>query len=82
MSSTLDRIIAEVQELAPDERCQLRELLEREAGDTERAQRAARSRTIRGKYAYLGVSSTDFAAQKAAEIALEDRHPARGQSRL
>ncbi|MEJ7710506.1 MAG: hypothetical protein WKF84_11720 [Pyrinomonadaceae bacterium] len=39
----------------------------------ERERRMQLSRTIKGKYAHLGVSSTDFAARKAAEITLEDR---------
>lgn len=31
------------------------------------------ARSIRGKYAHLPISSDDFAARKAEEIALEDR---------
>ena len=80
MSQTLDRIIEEVRQLAPDERRQLREMLDREphplTSDSltpEQARRAALIRSIRGKYAHLPTSSDDFAARKAEEIALEDR---------
>lgn len=69
MSATLDRIIEEVQQLPPDEQRQLRDVLDREA-------RAAEVRRIQSKYARLGVSSDDFAARKAEEIALEDRRTA------
>lgn len=82
MSATLDRIIEEVRQLSPDEQRQLREMIERETYGHERSRRAALSRAIRGKYAHLGVSSDDFAARKAEEVALEDRHTAarRGRS--
>ena len=75
MSTTLDKIIEEVRQLSPDEQRQLRELLDGgEPHDAERMRRTALSRTIRGKHAHLGVSSEEFAARKAEEIALEDRH--------
>jgi hypothetical protein len=73
MSATLDKIIEEVRALSPEEQQQLREMLDREAHASEQSRRAALSRTIRGKYAHLGVSSDAFAARKAEEIALEDR---------
>lgn len=79
MSQVLDRIIEEVRHLSPDERQRLRDMLNEEqyesAGTytTERERRIALSRTIKGKYAYLGATSDDFAARKAEEIALEDR---------
>ncbi len=73
MSTTLDKIIEEVRQLPPDEQRQLREMLER---DSEQSRRATLSHTIRGKYAHLGVSADEFAARKAEEIALEDRHSA------
>jgi hypothetical protein len=76
MSATLDKIIEEVRALSPEEQQQLREMLERETHNSEQEKRAALSRSIRGKYAHLGVSSDDFAARKAEEIALEDRHSA------
>ena len=66
MSTTLDRIIEEVRALTPDEQQQLRELLEREA-------RTAELRRIQGKYAGANFSSETFAAEKAEEIAREDR---------
>lgn len=66
MSATLDRLIEEVRALNPDEQRQLREVLDREA-------RTAELRRIQGKYAGANVSSETFAAEKAAEIAREDR---------
>jgi hypothetical protein len=66
MSATLDRIIEEVRALNPDEQQQLREMLEREA-------RTAELRRIQSKYTGVHASSEDFAAQKAQEIAREDR---------
>jgi hypothetical protein len=66
MSTTLDRIIEEVRALNPDEQQQLREMLEREA-------RTAELRRIQSKYASANVSSETFAADKAEEIAREDR---------
>ena len=35
--------------------------------------KSARVRQLRGKYAHLGISSEEFAAQKQEEIRLEDR---------
>ena len=70
MSATLDKIMAEVRQLSPAEREQLRELLNREPAELpasvarERARRLERSRAVRGKYAQLGASSQDFAARK------------------
>ena len=66
MSTTLDRIIEEVRALNPDEQQQLREMLEREA-------RTAELRRIQGKYDDVNISSETFAAEKAEEIAREDR---------
>ena len=66
MSATLDKIIEEVRTLTPDEQQQLRDLLDREA-------RTAELRRIQGKYKGANVSSDAFAAEKAAEIAREDR---------
>lgn len=73
MSATLDKIIAEVRALSPEEQQQLRELLERETHGSEQARRAALSASIRGKYRDVLTSSEVFAARKAEEIALEDR---------
>ncbi len=73
MSATLDRIIEEVKALPPEERRQLWEVLNTEANDSERSRRAALARSIRGKYRDVLTSSEEFAARKAAEIALEDR---------
>ncbi len=66
MIAALNRIIEEVRALTPDEQQQLREILEREA-------RTAELRRIQGKYAVTNVSSETFAAEKAEEIAREDR---------
>jgi hypothetical protein len=80
MSAILDKIIEEVRTLSSDEQQQLLKVLERETQGSEQARRLALSRSIRGKYAHLGVSSDDFAARKAEEIALEDRHSASRRS--
>jgi hypothetical protein len=74
MGATLDRIIEEVRALPPDEQRQLRLTLEREAQSTEQAERNRIASSIRGKYAHVLSSSDDFAARKAEEIELEDRH--------
>ncbi len=73
-------ILSKMGRLGDDDKRRLGEVLNRElhlSGSdpdaTERARRAALSRTVRGKYAHLGASSADFAARKAEEIALEDR---------
>ena len=76
MSTTVEKILEEFRALPPEEQRQLVEMIERETHGSEQSKRAALSRSIRGKYAHLGVSSDDFAAQKAEEIALEDRHGA------
>lgn len=77
MSATLDRIIEEVRQLLPDEQRQLREMLDQEARSQEQAERDRLARSIRGKYAHILSSSDDFAARKAEEIELEDRHKRR-----
>lgn len=73
MSATLDRIIAEVRALSPDEQRQLRELLDREARPAEQDERNRLAESIRGKYRDVLTSSEEFAARKAEEVALEDR---------
>jgi hypothetical protein len=60
----------EVKSLTPDERQKLLEALEQE-------QRTELVRSVRGKYANLGVSTEDVLRSKAEEIELEER---RGRS--
>ncbi len=72
MSTTLDKIIEEARHLPLDEQRLLREALDRE-------ERLARIREVQTKYTHTKTSSDDFAAQKADEIALEDRHTRRAQ---
>ena len=69
-SSVLETIMEEVKSLTPDERQKLLEALEQE-------QRAELVRSVRGKYANLGVSTEDVLRSKAEEIELEER---RGKS--
>lgn len=60
--------------LPPDDVRRLRDTLDVMTWETlspDARQRLASS--IRGKYAHLPISSDDFAARKAEEIALEDR---------
>jgi hypothetical protein len=73
MSTMLDKIIEEVRQLPPDEREQLRGILNDETSDAERTRRIALSRSIRGKYREVLTSSEEFIARKAVEIAKEDR---------
>ena len=65
-SSVLETIMEEVKSLTPDERQWLLEALEQE-------QRAERIRSVRGKYAHLGVSTEEVLRSKAEEIELEER---------
>jgi hypothetical protein len=69
-SSVLETIMEEVKSLTADERQRLLEALEQE-------QRAERVRSVRGKYAHLGVSTEEVLRSKAEEIELEER---RGKS--
>ena len=69
-SSVLETIMEEVKSLTADERQRLLEALEQE-------QRAERIRSVRGKYAHLGVSTEEVLRSKAEEIDLEER---RGES--
>ncbi len=72
-------ILSKMNALDVDEREQLRKMLGEESRTAEQSRRLALSRSIRGKYAHLNISSDDFAAQKAEEIALEDRHSGRSR---
>jgi CHASE1-domain containing sensor protein len=65
-SSVLETIMEEVKSLTADERQRLLEALELE-------QRAERIRSVRGKYAHLGVSTEGVLRSKAEEIDLEER---------
>jgi Spy/CpxP family protein refolding chaperone len=72
--STLEKVIEELKTLTPEERQQLRELLDREARSVEQEQRSRLAASIRGKYRDVLSSSEDFIARKREEIAREDRH--------
>jgi hypothetical protein len=72
MSATLDKIIEEIRALPPEERRRLLEMLEQEGPGSERARRAALSRSIKGKYARLPTGSEEFIALKREETRLED----------
>lgn len=65
-SSVLETIMEEVKSLTVEERQRLLEALEQE-------QRAELVRSVRGKYAHLGISSEDVRRNKAEEIELEER---------
>ena len=69
----LDRIIGEAKGLSPDEMRELRDVLDDALRQEELAGRAALVRSIKGKYAHLGLSSDAFAAAKAQEIEIEER---------
>jgi regulator of replication initiation timing len=70
----LEQVIEEAKSLTLEEQRQLREALEDEAHSAEQAERDQLASSIRGKYADVLSSSEEFAARKAEEIALEDRH--------
>jgi CHASE1-domain containing sensor protein len=69
-NSVLETIIEKVKSLTAEERQRLLESLEQE-------QHAERVRSVRGKYAHLGVSTEEVLRSKAEEIELEER---RGES--
>jgi hypothetical protein len=66
MSASLDKVIDDFHALTPEEQQRFREVLDREA-------RTAELRRIQGKYKDANVSSDAFAAEKAEEMAREDR---------
>jgi hypothetical protein len=70
---TLERVIEDAKSLTLEEQRQLREALDEEKRSIEQAERDRLASSIRGKYVDVLSSSEDFAAQKAEEIALEDR---------
>jgi hypothetical protein len=65
-SSVLETIMEEVKSLTAEERQRLLEALEQE-------QHAELVRSVRGKYAHLGVSTEVVLRSKAEEIELEER---------
>ncbi len=68
----MEKVIEEAKSLPLDEQRQVREALEREA-------RLAQIHQVQAKYAQMNISSEAFAARKAEEIALEDRHMGRAR---
>jgi hypothetical protein len=71
-SVTLEKVLEDVRALTPDERRQLRELLNEETLTMERTERETLLRRIQGKYAHLPTSSQEFADRKQGEIDIED----------
>lgn len=69
-SSVLETMMEEMKSLTVEERQRLLEALEQE-------QRAELVRSVRGKYAHLGVSTDEVLRSKAKEIELEEH---RGKS--
>ncbi len=63
-NSVVETIIEKVKSLTAEERQRLLEALERE-------QRVELVRSVRGKYAHLGVSTEEVLRSKAEEIELE-----------
>ncbi len=66
-------LIKKTNDPPPDERRRLDDSLVLLALEMGVRGRAESVRSLRGKYAYLQMSSDEFAAQKADEIRLEDR---------
>jgi hypothetical protein len=76
MSRAVEKILAEINNLTPDEQCELRALLEQDQ-ISPIARTAEMIREIKGKYSFVPTSSEAFAARKAEEIELEDRRSKR-----
>lgn len=72
MTTTVRKIMAEIDALTPAEQRELREGLER-AHLPDGRRRAQLVQEIKGKYAFVPISSDVFAANKQEEIALEER---------
>lgn len=72
MMPTLERIIAEVDALSPEEKEKLREHLDREAGASTHPDEEF-IRATRGMFAHVPTSTEAFARRKQEEIDLEDR---------
>ena len=72
-NTTLQHIIEELKALTPDEKRELREILNEEAQSAESAEREKLIKGIRGKYANVLSSGEDFARRKAEEVELEGR---------
>jgi hypothetical protein len=76
MSRVVEKILAEINNLTPDEQRELRALLEQHQNSP--APRTAQLVSeVKGKYSFVPTSSEAFAARKAEEIELEDRRSKR-----
>jgi hypothetical protein len=72
VSSAVEKILAEINSLTPAEQRELQEHLER-AQRSEIGRKAQLVQEIKGKYAFVPISSDAFVNNKRAEIALEER---------
>lgn len=71
MSSAVQKILAEIETLTPAEQHELRKHLEQVQRPDARA-RARLVEEIKGKYAFLPISSDALAEEKQHELAVED----------
>lgn len=73
MSPAVEKILAEINSLAPAEQQEIRKLLAQSQTSVSRPT-AQLVREIQGKYSFVPTSSEEFAARKQEEIDLEDHN--------
>jgi len=78
MSPAVEKILAEINSLAPIEQQEIRRLLGQDPTSASRPTAQLVSE-IKGKYSFVATSSEAFAARKQDEIDLEDQHNGKGR---
>jgi hypothetical protein len=73
MSPAVEKILAEINSLAPAEQQEIRKLLAQDRTSSSRPT-AELVHEIKGKYSFVATSSEAFADRKREEIDLEDQH--------
>jgi hypothetical protein len=73
MTPAVEKILAEINSLAPAEQQEIRKLLGPTPTSASRPT-AQLVNKIKGKYSFVATSSETFAARKQEEIDLEDQH--------
>ena len=71
--SVIDKILAQLDSLTPEERQALRTFLQQEPLPGSVQSHNKRADQIKGKYSFVPTSSEAFASRKKAEIQLEQR---------
>jgi hypothetical protein len=78
MSPAVEKILAEINSLAPAEQREIRKLLGQNPTSASRPT-AQLVNQIKGKYSFVATSSEAFAARKQEEIDLEERRNGNGR---